>query len=353
MAEQRVSVYSRKGVLQDRMKATFRFSEAINDIGTADFTMAIADPKCLERNLTFGNYLLLEHARLGKWAGVLAPHNGQDWNDDETITTRALSAEYQFWRRRAPLHDLDFDDAGAIQGTDGGILRRIIQYANMEEDALLRPGTIWGGGPTRRTKLRYALLGDLVAQIIERSEVDLWCEPYLDGGDLRFKVHMRPRRGVDRGYVLRERINLELPGGQHHRRDGEMVNDVLVLAEGGDAPLKPFGKRVHAVSKARYGLWQGVDSIEGENQDVAQAKANSIIFERGLPKEKDKVIAIESEESPDTFAHIGLGDQVWVKKDSVVFYGSSKSYARQARITGREYDSDAMKCILTLDGEDE
>lgn len=353
MAEQRVSIYNRKGVLLDRLKATFRFSEALNDIGTAEFTMAISDPKCLARNLLFGNYLLLEHARLGKWAGVLAPHNGQDWNDDETITTRALSAEYQFWRRRAPLHDLDFDDIGAISGTEGVLLRRIISYANMEEDTLLRANKIYMGGAVHRMKLRYANLGDLVAHIVERSEMDLWCAPFLEDGNLRFYVNFMPRRGVDRRWVLRERIDMELPSGQHHRRDGELVNDVLVLAEGGDAPLKAYGKKTSAASIGRYGLWQGVDSIETDNETVAQAKADTIIQEHGLPKEKDKVIAIESEESPSTFFYIGLGDQVRVRKDSVIFYGSGRPYVRQARITGREYDSDSKKCILTLDGEDD
>jgi len=348
MADQRLSLYSKKGNLLDRVQASFTFTEAINDFGNGDFTMAISDPKCTENNLSFGDYMLFEHARLGAWGGVMAPQNGQDWNDDKTITTRGFSAEFQFWRRRAPLHDLDFNDAGAVQGTDGAILKKLIRYANAEEDALLRPGKIFMGGETRRMKLRYAILGDLVSKIIERSEMEFWCTPYLEGKLLRFAVNLMPRRGRDLGYVLRERINLERPSGVHHRRDGEMVNDALVLAEGGDAPLKPTGERVHKTSRQKYGLWQGLDSVEGGSEAEAQSRANAIINETGLPQEKDKIVAIESSESHDTFRFVGLGDTVTVKKDTVVFYGSKRSYSQRKRIVAREYDSDVKKCILTM-----
>lgn len=352
MADQRLSVYSRKGILLDRLQATFTFSESLNEIGTAEFTMAISDPKCTERNLSFGNYILFEHARLGSWGGVIAPHNGQDWNSDDTITTRCLSAEYQFSRRRAPLHDLKSKIRGAIEGTEGQIMKCLIRYANMQEDTLLRPGRLFMGGPTRRTKLAYAMLNDLVAQILKRSELQFWVTPYKDGGELRFGVNLLEVRGRDRGYVMRERINMELPSGQHHRRDVEMINDALVLAEGGDAPLKPTGQWVNQVSVNKYGLWQGVDSVPGDNTAWAESRAKDIVWQSGMPKDKDKVIAIESEESPTTFANIGLGDLVTIKKDSVIFYGGKKSYSKKKQIVAREYDSDSKKCVLTMEGDE-
>lgn len=356
MADQRLSIFSKKGVLLDRVQASFSFTEGLNDFGTGEFTMSISDPKCTQRNLTFGNYVLFEHARLGAWAGVMAPNNGQDWNDNDTITTRCLSAEYQFWRRRAPLYDLTLDKPSkpaVIVGTEGFIVNQLLRYANVRYDMLLRPGKIYTGGGVGVMALRYAMLGELVQQVLERTPLDFWVSPAIVDGLLQFKVNLQLQRGRDLAYILRERINVEKSSGPHHRLDGEIINDVLVTAEGADAAIKPFSQQSNEQSIAEYGPWQGFDSIPGDEQLWAEMRASQIIKASGRPRNKDKIVAIESPESPKTFSFIGLGDTVTIQKDSAVFYGSRRSYSRRARIAAREYNSEIKKCILTMAGDDE
>jgi hypothetical protein len=287
------------------------------------------------------------------WAGVMAPDNGQDWNDDGTITTRCISAEYQFWRRRSPLYDVTLDHPHHVIGTEGEILRQLMRYANTQEDALLRPGRIYFGGRTGVMALRYSILGELILELLDRVAYDFWVAPTLVDGLLRFKVNLLPHRGRDYGFTLRERINMERPGGQHHRRDGTLCNDILVTAEGADTAIKPMVELRQKNSIRKYGLWQGVDSVPGEEQFWAEIRAAEILNKSGLPQEKDKVIAIETPESPNTFSFVNLGDTVRIQKDSVVFCGTNKSYTRQARIVAREYASDSKKCILTMDGDNE
>lgn len=353
MADQRLSIYNKKGVLRDRVSATISTTESLNDFGSAEFEMARRDPKSTAGNLHVGNYILFEHARLGNWGGVIASDSGQDWDDSDVIMTRALSAEYQFWRRRAPLYDPTSRISGSIVGTYGTLMKLLIRYANSKEDSLLRPGRIFMGEDKALIKLRYAMLGDLISHLLKVSGWDFWVTPYLENGLLRFGVNFMPRRGRDRGYVLRERINIERPGGTHHRRDGKLINDVVVLTESGEAPLKPHGARNSQQSIRANGLWQGVDSIEGDSEIGAQWTANQIIRNQSWPHEKDKIVAIESPESPSTFAYIPVGDVVTIQKDSAIYYDSPTSYTRQARIVSREYRSDVKKCILTMENDDE
>lgn len=348
MADDRLSVYDRTGAMLDRLKATFQFTEALNEFGQAEFTLAVSDAKCTERNLNPGNYVLYEHVRLGQWAGVIAPNNGQGWNSDDTITTRCFSAEYQFHRRRAPLNDVDAGGLlGFIHGTEGEIIERLIGYANLKEDALLRNGNIWKGGGTRMVQLRYAMLNEPIAHILNRSGLQFWVTPYFEKKFLRFAVHLQPTRGSDSGFVLRERINMEMPGGEHHRRDGTLVNDVVTGSkEGGPDSI---GEAADMASRIKYGLWEGNEYVEGDSQAVAQARADAIIAESSDLLEKDQVAAIESVECADTFAHIGLGDVVRVQKNSVRFYGSTERYWSQGQIISREWSNAANKCILNLE----
>lgn len=348
MADDRLTVYDRTGARLDTLKASFQFTEALNEFGQAEFTLAISDSKCTERNLNFGNYILYEHARLGEWTGVIAPNNGQGSNFDDTITSRCFSAEFQFNRRRAPLNDVDAGGLlGFIHGTEGEILERLIGYANLKEDALLRPGNIWKGGETRMVQLRYAMLNEPLDQVIKRSGLQFWVTPYFEKHLLRFAVHLQPARGTDTGYTLRERINMEMPGGEHHRRDGALVNDTVTGSkEGGPDSI---GEAADAASRNKYGLWEGNEYVEGDSQALAQARADAMIAAQAEVQEKDQVIAIESVESPDTFQHIGLGDVVGVQKNSVRFYDSAERYFAQGRIVSREWSNAANKCILNLE----
>lgn len=147
MADQRFAIYSRKGALLDRINATVNLTEAVNEFGSLDFSISVRDPKATEHNLQFGNYVLFEHARLGSWGGVIASQSGMDWEDDKSITVRSLSAEYQFYRRRCPLYDVTSKVPGAVLGTYGQIMKKLIRYANAKEDTLLRPRQIDMSGP--------------------------------------------------------------------------------------------------------------------------------------------------------------------------------------------------------------
>ena len=333
----------------DRFHATFNCSWAMNEWGTAEWEMACADEKASKRNFNFGRYVLFEHARLGKWGGVINPQEGMSGTWENKVVLHARSGEYQLSRRYAPLYDANNNSLGAVHGTAGQLARQLIYYANLPGDSLIRPGNIDDGGKETMLLLQDANLRDMMDILVRRTGYDWWMEPFLEYGNLRFALNFQERRGVDAGYVLRERVNIRKKGGDLWRRCGELVNDTRVVGGNGSIPLKARGEAVSRSSIDQYGVWQGYDTVESENPDIAQMRADEQVSQQGdLPYEL-MLEAIESRQSPDTFSYIGMGDTVTARIDTARFYGEQKGIHERCRILTREYNTKANACILTVE----
>lgn len=340
------------GAPLDRFHATFNCVWAKNEYGTAEWEMSCTDPKATRRNFEFGRYVLFEHARLGRWAGVIAPHDGMSGTWENTVTLRARSGEFQFSRRQVPTRDINNvgNHGMVMSGTYGEMLKQIIRYANdAPGDSLLRLGVIEMGGKERILPMRDSNMRDLLDMIVEETGWEWWCEPILENGYLRFAVNLAVRRGVESGYTLRERVNLRRKSGDLWRRKGDLVNDVRVAGGSGSTPLRFYGTQTDVVSVGEYGVWQGYDTVELESETKAQARADEIIAQQSDPPYELFLEAIENRQSPDTFAHIGIGDTVTVRIDSARFYGSQTGINEPCRILTREYNTKMKSCILTVE----
>lgn len=337
------------GAPLDRFHATFNCTWARNEYGTAEWEMSCTDPKATQRNFEFGRYVLFEHARLGKWAGVIAPHDGMSGTWENTVKLRARSGEFQFSRRQVPTYDQQSEHPGYINGTYGEILKKMIDYANAPGDSLLRPGVIDMSGKESLEPMRDANMRDMLDRIVERTGWNWWCEPVLQNGYLRFAVNLSPRRGVDGGYTLRERVNLRKKGGDLWRRKVELVNDARVAGGNGSTPLKSYGTQTDAWSIGEYGVWQGYDTVELESQAKAQARAEELVAQQSNPPYELLLEAIENRQSPDTFAHIGIGDVVTTRIDSARLFGSQRGINAPCSIETIEYNTKVNSCILTVE----
>jgi hypothetical protein len=341
-APYRLRVFDRQGVSKADIDATFHCIWTDLGLGSAFFTMSTNDPKCTQENLQFGNYVLFEHAELGNWAGVIAPHNQRRWNGNKQVTIPVMAAEYQFSRRRAPA-------AGSYTGTAGTLFLQFCRWANQAEDALIRyGGYIWGGGPTSPIDATGQMLDAAMATVIAASPVSWWFDPQIDSksGRLIFNANLAPRRGSNKGYILKEGFNIETPAGDFYVEDGDLVNDEAVLGAGAAISARPAGIALSPLSIGKYGLWQGIDTVSSSYTGTAQNMADGRIATSAEPSQKFMLTALESEESPDTFQKIGVGDIVTVDLFSIGFYHGSNGVQANARIISREYSTEENKVIL-------
>jgi hypothetical protein len=341
-ADYRLSLFNRQGMYIDELDASFHCIWMAGDIGKADFTMSTSDEKCTKANLNFGNYVLFEHKRLGNWCGIICPHDPRRWSGQGQVTIQVISVEYQFNRRRA-------SGAGAFSGSAGAIFTQMCNLANQKYDALIRfsdGSNIWGGGPDIPVTLNNQLMSDVMATVDKIQPVDWWFEPRVVNNVLTLAAHLQKQMGTSKGYALLEGTNIETPTGDFYSEEGDIINDDLALGSGVAQSDRPEGRAISQPSIDQYGLWEGVEGVTDADAGNTQGVADSKILNSSQPVSKIMLTAIESEESPDTFANIGTGDIVTANLYSVGFYSNSKGIFANVRILSREYSTDVNKVIL-------
>lgn len=330
----RLTVFTRTGKPLAELDAAVRCTWALNGAGTAHFALATRDAKCTERNLRFGNLLLVEHAALGSWGGFLWPPRA--WQGGQ-LTVSALSAEALFARRCAPR-------AGAWQGKAGAIFRRLIDHANSQEDTNVIEGRLRGGGRPLLVELRAQSLADVLTELQAASGDEWWLQPAQDDdGHLHFRAHWDARRGVRRQLALIEGTNLALDALSEQ---GSLVNKVRVLGEGADPSIQPIGAAQNPRSRALYGLTEAVEFLNTSAEAALEARADQLLQREAFPRLHIRG-ALFGEE---TLGDIGLGDELAVHLDSAGFYGIQAIGAvLGARLTAMRYSSEEDSLAVRLE----
>jgi hypothetical protein len=346
----RVIVYDRRGFPLEELDVSFHCIWSMNEQGTAALALSMrTDPKCRESLLRFGNLVEFQHARLGGWAGPIVPSDGMDWNGTGEMLVRMRSGEYQFARRRAPFINWE-DRTMGLSGRVGDVVEKLIAWGNWAQDTRLRPNNLHSSKKIMAVPLFDAMINTLIDKLTERRKMYLWAEPARDENNLLImNVNMVELTDEPPVYVLQEDINLETPSGMVYRRDGELINDVMVR---NDPEVDGGLIRRQAqdfVSQDEYGLWQGESSLSTDEEFLVQWMADSIVEAQSEPLKKLTLIAIETPESPDTFAHIRVGKTVRVIMHSVGFWHGTTGLDEEAQIVSMEYDTDENKVMVVVE----
>lgn len=343
----RVSIFGRDGVGLDELDCAFTFGMAMNKTGTSELRISNREAKCRKSLLKTGNLVLFEHARLGDWGGVFSFESGEEWTGNNELVLKPYSAEYQLSRRRGPLYNKK-DYMLDLTGPIGEAFRTVLGFANAEEDTRIRPGRIYGGARKTLVQLRDARCDKVMEKIVKKSGFDFWMEPGRDEHNrLIFLANLVERRGDTTGYALQEGINLETPTGTFYRRDGRLVNDMAVRNNGAEDGGLIRKVAFDEASRNEYGLWQDASTVNTDSELMVQVTADDTVRENAWPREVFKLTAIETPESPDTFARIHLGDVVHVSLHSVGFWYNTTGVDADVRIMAMEYSTVENKVILT------
>ena len=84
-------VFDQFGNPLDMLEVRAPRSWLLNDVGQCVFSLSVRDPHCTERNLRYGNLVLVQSAGLPDWVGVIDPPRGRNYG---SVTVTAYSAEY-------------------------------------------------------------------------------------------------------------------------------------------------------------------------------------------------------------------------------------------------------------------
>jgi hypothetical protein len=343
-ADYRLTVHDKQGVMLDELNASVDVLWAVTDIGKLFFTMSTNDAKCTYTNLNFGNYVLFQHAELGNWGGVICPHDQRKWNGLKQVTIPCLAAEYQFNRARIGTGDV-------MKGTAGDIFLSACQEANKNQDMLIRTAksSIWHAGVDGSFhEGRFGILSDMLKDVVKRTGVDWWLDAQIDAtsGRLVFNAYLAQKRGATNSYVLKEGFNIETPDGDFYIEEGDIINDALARGTLATSAVAPTLNAKDQPSIDVYGLWMSADKISAAKPGPIQNFANNKVAQNSQPQQKFLLTAIESVESSDTFAHIGLGDVCIVDLNTVGFYYGGNGVTANARIMSREYNTEQNKVVL-------
>ena len=345
----RVSMFGRDGVQLEQLDCAFGYAAAMNKIGSGSLTLSRFDPKCRESLLKVSHFVVFEHERLADWGGVLSFEGVEDWNGKGELTLKPFASEYQFSRRRGPLYnktDIMLD----LRAPIGEAFKRVIGFANMEEDTRIREGKIYNGSRETLVKLRDAMCDKVVADIVKKSGFDYWLEPGRDANNrLVFYANLLERRGTNNGYALQEGVNLETPSGSFYRRDGKLINDVALRNNGAEDGGLIRKVATNDASRGEFGLWQAAQTINTDAELYLANYAEQIVLENSQPRQVFMLTAIESPQSPDTFSHIRLGDVVHVSLYSVGFWYGTNGADADVRIMSVEYSTRENKAMLTVE----
>ena len=348
----RVLVADRNGLPIAELDVPLSCTWARNEQGSAELSISARyDSKAKREYLKPGNLLIFEHVRLGGWIGVIVPHDGMEWHGSGEILVRAREGIFQFARRRAPLYNFQDGELG-VSGSTSAVLRRMIAYANNDEDARLREGAISEVPKLGIYPLNEYILSDVLAKLIKRGKVFVWTTPGRDTNNcFVINVNMVPMSTLEgQGYYpLQEDINIETPSGLFYREDGELVNDAVVRSTDDASEINHHVRKVNERSIMDYGRWQGRFVQSAEEDSTVIAVADKIISDRSELQRKVSIVAIETPESPSTFSSIRVGKMVRVILNSVGFYFGDVGVDLLAQIVAMEYATDENKVILTVE----
>jgi hypothetical protein len=265
--DSRVRIFDRTGAPLVEILTKVTRSWELNTWGEASFKMTYNDPKWREKFFQFGNLLLIETNNLPIWGGVI--DNARSWGKFEA-TVRAYSGEYLFALRAFMSPYDETHNAGDHFG-------RWIALANHNEDTLIDPGVIWGGGSSFSFPEAYVKIGDAIKDLLEKSGNDYSVIPYLDDhGYLKFYGHWYEKRLSFRKTPLREGHNLEV----NEKSLVEYPPKANYVVAFGNAALiaeKSTHEAQNVSSRGKYGTRQDGISVNSNEQADVTAAAHAAI----------------------------------------------------------------------------
>ena len=313
-------------------------SHIINDVGDASFTISVEDYNAQEKNIQFGNILLINHDQLPSWIGFIDPIAGREWGAGE-ITIHALSAERIFEER------IVFPEK--MQGTNGAILKRLLSNMLTSSDGGIKvyPGDIYMGGPNNV----YPYLGrarEVMDRLAKKGKCDWSITHELVQGRIRLYANLyHGERGETKERVLDAR-NTKL-ASPIYTEEGEIWNHVVfmkALSSAGEIRISKAWRDEDSIG--RYGLKMYLGEANTDDETALDWQARAWLYDHAYPR---GITMPDIVNYDDTFADIALGNKYRWENHGIEFSDWLINSGDLVRLTGFEVDYGAASVAATVE----
>jgi hypothetical protein len=336
----RVRIFSRTGAALAEFRTSVERSWASDNEGRALFNYPSRKTDVVnERNLQFGNWLLVENSALPAWIGVI--DTPRYWTARQ-VAVHAYSPEHVFNWRRGPLEE-------KITGSAGTLFLKLLSKLNEVEPTIIQPGIIWNGSASREETLNPTPLSENLKRIKNRS-----------GENYTFRVSFDTNRALivyadwiqNQGNQTNALLQEGKEGGNVEAvanilvEDRDIFNDILAYGDGLTWLSKPNINIRENNSIGKYGLRQISIEYGGvTNTSTLTTNASQKLLETKQPERTFHIFALNI---GDTFQYIKLGNVLKLRFQNAGFTSGGLGFETYVKIVGMSYNPAATKNKIEL-----
>lgn len=337
----RVVFHNKDGSRVAEIDCTCTRTWVLNGMGQASIQIPLNDSKLTLDNTNFGQFVHIEHPRVGAWGGkIMPPYTEHD--ADGYAEIRAFTGEMMLKQRRIVNQ--------SFTGTAGDIFYQVVNAANAVEDTRIRINAVESAGVSWTEVVDYSNAYDVLVSIARKSNQYWSIEPALDqGGLLIFNASWHERRGKDWPASIRieQGTHTEVARGAGLSVQGDLTNDVLVYGNSGSQGSKIFAPSIDTAARSEWGLIQTTIGLSGDSDQASlTAAALSLVRQYAQPIFQPRFVLLDvpcgaSGQKAFDFSNLG---------DSMIYRRFVGRYAGDYRvfITTREFDERSGKLALTV-----
>jgi hypothetical protein len=331
----RIIGYHLNGVSAGEVHASCTRGWAINDGGEARITLVESD---LADWLDFGRMVLVEHAKLPAWVGMIDP----PWDALLPVGVTLYPAEYLL-AQRTP------EEPMTLHGSPGQIALQLVEMANAQEDLLIRPGEVDLDEVDRDYEIDQRTLWVLLQELATETGMEMQIRPARDlNNHLVLFFDFKRRLGVDTNFLFQstgDEANIEIT---QLTVDGDIWNSIIGIgSQSSKASRLQVGPVIDEGSINHYRLRSKVVQYSGVTVDTTLLQSCQVELENcRQPFLKIRANALDVGE---TFANIALGNTGILHVANARLPGGVRGWRGIIRITAMEYDEATNKVGMNLE----
>lgn len=336
----RITVFDKLGYFVGDIRASTVRSWVLNaqpSPGECRFVVSRYDDKCTVRYLQFGQYILIRHASLPDWIGVIV---SRKWTNG-AVEIKAIQSEYILRKRNTT--------PGEVRGTPGSIFQQILEDTNNQpfNEKTIIPGVIYSASPQKAQKSGHDGL-TIIQDISTRSGNDFDIRHAFNvNGKLYLTGNWYQRKGIVTNRTLREGWNIQASNGLLEEDIRISFNYLLGRGDASTDGTRKVSTQFDEASINLYGLNQAVTVFSGNKEQVTvDANTLNLLIASKDPFKTFDIVALNV---GDLFTYLDVGNIYYTDMNSAGFSGSGFGSQDMVRLFGMEYDDESDTCRLVLE----
>jgi len=331
---ERVRIFDRNGFPLVEFRTSVERSLVIGGEGRALFSYSSRKTDIVnEKNLQYGNWLLVESDQLPAWVGVI--DTPREWSP-RVVAVHAYTPEHVFGQRRGPLEI-------KLTGSPGNVFEDLIGIVNKAEPTVIKTGNIWRSDLDMEETINPTPLSEDLQRITERSGEEYTWRPDTDiNGRLIVYADWTKRLGIDTSVLLhegKEGGNIEFLNDVFVE-DGDIYNDLLAYGDGMSWQSRPIYIVTDAVSRDKYGLRETSENYTGvSNTNTLFVNGREALAQSSKTVKTFHVNAINTGRNDSVYKYLGLGNSMTLQLQNMGFSSSGLGFETTVRVVGIVMDS--------------